>query len=68
MKRVVSHGIYNMNFILALSIGIVVISLVSVRLYSQDIWIRYIILAIMFIVAFMFRKKIIGIWEEMKNR
>ena len=57
MKKVVKQQIYNMKYILFLSILVVAIALASNLIYGNAI-LRYIIVFVGLIIAFLFRSKI----------
>lgn len=60
MKKVVNQQIYDMKFILMLSIGVICISLLSNLLYDAAI-VRYIIISTMLCFTLVFRKKILNV-------
>ena len=67
--RKVSKGIdiYNMKYIGILSIGIVILSLLSNFIYDYFI-IRYVILVGILVICVVFRKKIMEIFKSMKTK
>ena len=67
MKKVVTEPIYNMKFIIGLSIAVIAVALLSNLLYSFTI-VRYAIIAMFFIVSFMKRKQITSILTAIKKR
>lgn len=67
MKKVVTEPIYNMKFIIGLSIAVIAVALFSNLLYSFTI-VRYAIIAMFFIVSFMKRKQITSILTAIKKR
>ena len=66
-RKVVKEKIYNMKYISVLSLIVIVIALGSNLLYN-NIWIRYGIVAVIGIVSFIFRKRIIALIKEMRNK
>jgi O-antigen/teichoic acid export membrane protein len=68
MKKAAPEKIYNMRYIFTLSMCLVVISLASVGLYDKPAHFRYLIILAILVVAIINRKKIIGIWNDLKNR
>jgi O-antigen/teichoic acid export membrane protein len=67
LKKVVKEPVYNMKFIVLLSIAVIVLSFLSIIIY--DYWfIRYSIIAIVFILVIIFRNKIISLFKNMKNK
>ena len=67
MKKVSSNKIYNMKFILFLSILVVTLSLLSLLLYDVTPIARYVIILVIGIVIFIFRKKVIEIFKVVKK-
>lgn len=66
MRKVVKERVYNMSFIVILSVGVIAISLFSNLLYSFSI-VRYIILIALLAILVIFRKRIISIIKGMKR-
>ncbi len=66
MKRVAKTSIYDMKYIGVLSLAIIAIALLSNLLYDLLI-IRYIIVALLFIICFIKRNKIIDMFKNMKK-
>ena len=67
MKKVCDKNIYNAKLFLLLSVMIFVISIISLFLYKYVI-VKYTVLAILLILAFCMRKKIISLFKVMKNK
>ena len=66
MKKVVGESVYNMKVIAAMSVGIVVISLVSNLTYDYLI-IRYVIAAVIVALGVIYRKKLMSLFAGMKK-
>ena len=66
MRKVVGKPVYNMSYILVLSLVVVAISLTSNALYDFPLK-RYVILCVMFLLAIVFRKKIASIFNFKKK-
>lgn len=67
MRHVVGENVYDMKYIVKLSVIIIVLSVLSNLIY--DFWIvRYSILAVACIVLIIMRKKVIGILGIMKKK
>lgn len=66
MRRVVGESVYNMRYLGLLSIGVVIISLISILLYKSAI-IRYLIIAVLALLAILFRKRIIDLILSVKQ-
>lgn len=67
MKRVVKEGVYNMRYIGLLSLTVLAVSLLSTFTYDY-ILIRYGVILILVIAVIIFRKKIITVFKDMKNK
>lgn len=67
MKKVVKENIYNMKYMLLLSISVVAIALIS-NLFYGIAWIRYVILGILLILAIIFRKKIFAMMKNLLSK
>ena len=57
MRKVCGHNVYNMKYIIFLSVAIILVSLISLLTYSM-FFIRYGIVLFLIIFMFVFRKKI----------
>lgn len=66
LKMVVKRPVYNMKFIIILSVVVIVVSLFSNLIYDHLI-VRYVLLALIFVILFIFRKKIINVFLLSKN-
>ncbi len=67
MRHVVKEKIYNMKYVGLLSLVLVAISIFSNMTYDYYI-IRYVAIAVIFIVTILFHKRIIGIFKTMKQK
>lgn len=67
MKKVVKENVYDMRGIGVLSAVVIVVSLLSNLVYEMP-FVRYGIILAVLIIAFVFRKKIISLFKEMKNK
>ena len=67
MKKVVGERVYNMRFIGLLSLLMVAVSLLSNLIYGY-MWIRYAIIAVILILAIVFRNKILALLKTIKTR
>lgn len=67
MKRVVKEKVYNMKFIGALTLLVLVIALVSNLIYDY-ILVRYFILALMLVLCIVFRKKIVSVVMAIRKK
>lgn len=66
MKRVVEEPIYDMRFIIGLSLTVIAVALFSNMLYSFTI-IRYAIILLFFVAAFLKRKQIAKVFTAIKK-
>lgn len=66
MKKVAKTDVYDMKYIGILSLAVVIIALLSNLLYGSII-IRYAIIAVLCVICFIFRKKIIEMFKNMKG-
>ena len=62
----IAENIYNLHFIMALTGGVMLIAFAISRLYSYAI-IRYTILASVFLIVIIQRKKVLAFWNKMKQ-
>ncbi|MBR2876169.1 MAG: polysaccharide biosynthesis C-terminal domain-containing protein, partial [Clostridia bacterium] len=60
MRKVVKQEVYNMKFVGLLTLSVVVISILSTLLYNYFV-VRYIIIALIFVICILLRKKIINV-------
>jgi len=67
MKKVVVKNIYNMTFIISISAVVIIIAFACNALYSVSPLIRYLIIFIMAISAFIMREKIKRIYYTVKG-
>lgn len=67
MKKAAGNTLYDMKFIVLLSLFVIIIALFSNLLYSVTI-VRYLIVAALFIICFIFRNTIIAKIKEIKKR
>ena len=67
MNKVVQRQVYNAGFLLALAACVIVTSLLCPLLYSHRI-IRYMCVAMIFIVCLVFRKKAVSLYYKIKNK
>ncbi len=68
MRKVMNgETVYNMKYIGALSLGVVIVALCSNLIYGYAM-VRYAIIAVTVVIAFLFRNKIIKTVKQMKNR
>ncbi len=67
MRKVVKEEVYNMKIIGLLTLSVVVISILSTLLYNYFL-VRYIILALIFVICVLFRKKIINIVMSIRKK
>lgn len=67
MKKVVVEPVYNMKFIIGLSVTVIGVALLSNLLYPFTL-IRYVIITAVFIVAFIKRKKITTIFAAIRKK
>lgn len=65
MRKIAHNRVYNMKYIGILSIGVIVISLLSNLIYNL-VFVRYVFLAVLFVICAIFRKKIVSIFMKMK--
>jgi O-antigen/teichoic acid export membrane protein len=66
MKKVVGKSIYDMKYVGGLSMVLIIVSLISVFIYNYAL-VRYAIIFVMIVLAFMFRKRIISIIINLKD-
>ena len=66
MKKVVGCDIYNMKFILVLSIFVILISTISIYIYKMTI-IRYMLLIVIIVLSILYRDKIRDSLMSIKN-
>ena len=66
MRRIVKEKIYNMKFVLILSLVMSVVSVLSIFIYD-NYYIRYALLLVLILLAFVFRRKIVSIIRFDKN-
>ena len=66
MKKVVEEPIYDMRFIIGLSITVIAVALFSNLLYSFTV-LRYAIILVFFAVAFIRRRQIATIFTAIKK-
>lgn len=67
MKHITKETVYNMKYIVSLSVIVMLIALFSNLIYDFAI-IRYLILFVLLIVAFILRNKILRIFDFRKNK
>lgn len=67
MRRVVKEKVYDMKYIGLLSLFVVAVALVSNQFYDL-MFVRYGIVFILILFAVIFRKKLIGIFKQMKSK
>ena len=67
MRSALKRRVYNMKYIVFLSVMMVLFSLISVGLYDKPSWIRYGIIIAIFCILIVCRKRIIEIWENIKQ-
>ena len=67
MRRVVKEKIYDMKYIGLLSLFVVFVDLVS-NLFYDMMFVRYGIVCILTMLAVIYRKKLIGIFMQMRNK
>lgn len=66
MRFVVGESVYNMRYLGALSLGVILISLLSVPLYNLAL-VRYLVLAVILGCVILFRRKIIDLILSIKQ-
>ena len=67
MRKVAPQPVYNMKYILILSIAVTIIALLSNIVYDSIV-IRYIIIAIILVMGFIFRNRIKEVLMTIKNK
>ena len=67
MKKVVGENVYNIKYILCLSVAVVIFALTSNFIYDYAL-IRYTIILISLVIIYIFRKKIINTFLTIKNK
>ena len=67
MRKVVKEQVYNMKYIGMLSLAVIIIAMFSNLLYG-NMWARYGIIAVLLIMGFIMRKRIIKIFVDIKAK
>jgi O-antigen/teichoic acid export membrane protein len=67
MKKVVKEQVYNMKFIFALSLAVIMVALVSNIVYDIPI-VRYSVIAIILLIGFIRRKDVIRVVFDIRNK
>lgn len=67
MKKVVKEKVYDMRYVFGMSLLIVIISLVSIKLYEEIPIIRYLLLIGILGAIFTLKNKIIKIWSQIRS-
>lgn len=67
MKKAADVSVYNMKFILLLSVTLVVISLISNLSYQYTV-IRYLVLTLILLAALLNRKKVFEVFNQLKEK
>ena len=67
MRKTVKTEVYNMRFIILLSLGVAIVSCVSPLLYDC-VLLRYLILGALLVLGFIYRKKIIEMITSIRKK
>jgi len=67
MRKIAKRNIYNMKLVIALSITVVAVSLLSLGLYYLSPFIRYAVILVLFLLGIIFRKKLMKIFLQVRK-